>query len=590
MSNSAGDTLVYTQSNEMESDRGIMLKKEWLNILDQSNGSYASSQSIIETTVLANSSKFMNYREGYIVIPLIITANNTAVGASGTGFPIAAPATQATSCDYSFGLKNSYLSLIHSVSVDLNGKNIIQQTAYQSLYNNFKLLTSLSWNDVITQGPTIGFYPDNPLAFTYNATAASDGTGICNNDISLSKPYYATAYNNYDTTNEGLLKRIQYINYDATGSTGPNQIGESFSTLQTATYANDLYRSQIITKQNGSASLASVFQIQVLAIVRLRHLHHFFEVIPLCKGVQLRIILNLNQTVTRVTNATGPVYSATNTYLAFNGVNPLMMSSGRIGVAPTTTVVGLGVNPNYSAIPSANDGTFDISLYVGNECLNTAQSAFSGVTKSSLPTHVQLYVPAYEMNPRVEALYITTNPNKTIIYNDIYQYKIKNVSGGASFNELITNGIKGIKSVLLIPYFTSSFAGGVPFQNIFSTDLPSPLCGISNYQVQLSGQNMSYSMVRYSFEHFNNNLYGAGAVNAGLTDGLTSGLINELGFQIGQCYYYIDCSRGLPIETEIPRSVVISGTNKSVLSTDYYIYIEYTTSVGVNVQTGMIVS
>lgn len=583
--NTEGDVLTYQISSEPTQPKSVMLQKKWLNMLDLSNGTYNTSQSIIETSVLANSNDFLNYREAYLAVPMILTATNTALDSTGC---MTAPATAATSADYAFGLKNSYLSIIHSVSVDLNGVNVVQQTPLCSLWNNFQLLTSLSLDDVNTQGSSIGFYPDNPLAFSYHAAASSAGTGVVNNDVSCSIPNYATQFNSYDTSNEGLLKRIQYINYDADATTGPAGTGSAFSTLQTATYANDLYRSQVFKKQNGTASLYSVYQVQIMGIIKLKHIHNLFNVLPIAKGLQFKIILNLNQTKTTLTRSSG-VWTASNNFLAYNGVNPLMFASARVGVQQTTTVLPLNVGSTYAAFP--NDGSVEVSLYVGNTCQDSTQKNVSGVTTSSLPSSIQLYVPAYVMNPVLESIYITSNPNKTIVYKDIYQFTTTSVSGGANFSHLITNGIKGLTSILVIPYFTSSVAGGIPYQNIFGAEgggCTSPLTSISNFNVRVAGQNAIYNLGRYNYENFNNQLYGTNAVNAGLTDGLTSSLINELSFNLSHCYYYVDVARGLPVETTIPKSVEIVGTNKSVLAVQYYVYCEFTNSITVNVNTGLL--
>ena len=101
----------------------------------------------------------MDYREAYLSIPLLLTLGNSANN-NTTGLADAVDSAKF------MGLKNSYTSLIHSMSVDLNGTNIIQSTPFSELYNAFKLMTSLSWNDVITQGATIGFWPDDIMSAT----------------------------------------------------------------------------------------------------------------------------------------------------------------------------------------------------------------------------------------------------------------------------------------------------------------------------------------------------------------------------------------------------------------------------------------
>jgi hypothetical protein len=109
---------------------------------------------------------------------------------------------------------------------------------------------------------------------------------------------------------------------------------------------------------------------------------------------------------------------------------------------------------------------------------------------------------------------------------------------------------------------------------------------MTNFNVVVSGQNMLYNTQRYAFEQFNNQLYGVNAVNGGLTDGLTSGLINSLGFEMEYCYYYVDVSRMLPVEETVPKSVQIIGTSLSAIDLDLLVFIEYGCSVDIDILTG----
>jgi hypothetical protein len=71
-----------------------------------------------------------------------------------------------------------------------------------------------------------------------------------------------------------------------------------------------------------------------------------------------------------------------------------------------------------------------------------------------------------------------------------------------------------------------------------------------------------------------------------MTDGLTSGLFNSLGFEMEYCYYYVDVSRMLPIEESVPKSVQIVGTNSSNKNIDLFCFIEYGCSVDIDILTG----
>lgn len=564
------DTLVYDLASMTEGSPNVFVKKDWLSILDNQNGNYRGNQSVIDTSQLSNSNKYMNYREAYLAVPLVLSAS---------GAPVAAPATAATSMDYAYGLKNWYGSIIHSMTLDFNGTTIIQQTPFCGLWNVFKLMTSLSWADVATLGSSIGFYPDTALSFTFASVASTDGLGTCNTNNASGQCVVAGALNSYESANVGYLKRQQYINYDADGLTAPAL--DAYSTLLTATNASQFYKSQIYNKSDAN----DIIQIQIMAIIYLKHLHSFFQNVPLLKGVFMKMTLNLNQTTVSdvCSAATSPTHTPTITS-PLGGVSPIMITSSRVGVASTATVVGLppcGGSGGYLV----GGGTQTISLSVGNTALN----APTGSLASGLTNSIQLYVPAYTFNPVYEQAYLSS-PVKRVVYTDIYQYQVLSVSAGASFNNLITNGIAGIKSVLVLPFFTTAANAAVPpLQSPFDTaggGTTSPLVPLTNFNVVVSGQNMLYNTQKYGYEQWLHNTYGCNAVNGGLTDGITSALINQLDWETLYSYYYVNCSRMLPVEESVPKSVSIIGTNLSAKAIDLYVFIEYQVEVSIDVLTG----
>ena len=115
----------------------------------------------------------------------------------------------------------------------------------------------------------------------------------------------------------------------------------------------------------------------------------------------------------------------------------------------------------------------------------------------------------------------------------------------------------------------------------------SPLTGLTNFNVVVSGQNSIYNTQRYAFEEFNNQFYGVNAVNGGMTDGLTSGLIDRLGFDMEYSFYYVDLSRMLPVEESVPKSVQLVGQNTSQKELDLFVFIEYGVSVDIDALTGV---
>ncbi len=566
----SGDTLVYDMASASEGTASIFVKKDWLNILDNQNGNYRGNQSVIDTSQLANSNKYMNYREAYLAVPMIMTM---------TGVPLTGPATAGTSMDYAMGLKNWFGSIIHSFTLDLGGTTIIQQTPYAGLWNTFKLMTSLSWSDVQTIGSSIGFYPDNALSVSFiDAAAGAEGQGTANNQNLLAFPVVAGAFNSYDVGNEGFLRRQQYINYDPAGLTVPG--GAAYSTLLSAASCNNLYKSYISTKINPAVAgtNAGVIQHSIMAIIQLKHIHSFFQNVPLLKGVFMKATLNLNQPQVELAMTAANSIEIVSTNSPLGGVVPIMVASTRANNGCATLAFG-----------GAGGNAVYVSLFAGNTCYWQTQTAQGAPANSQFTQSIVLNVPAYTFNPVYEQAYLSS-PVKRVVYTDIYQYLVQNVAAGGTFNNLITNGIAGIKSVLVLPYFTAAANRNVaPIQSVFDpagAGPTSPLCLLNNFNIVVSGQNMIYNTERYSYEQFMNQLHGCCGVNAGLTDGLTSGFINQLSFDTEYSYHWVNCSRMLPVEEPVPKSVSIIGQNQSAKAVDLYVFVEYGVEISIDVLTG----
>jgi hypothetical protein len=679
------DKLVFDLSQEVEGSPNVFVRKDWINILDNQNQNYSNNQSIIDTSQLSNSNKYMSYRESYLLVPMLLTIGSTSYSSTpSTSTPTTAattlpnPNATATSFDHTIGLKNWFGQIIHSLTLDYNGSTILQQTPFANIWNCFKLMTSLSWQDVYSQGSTIGFYPDDPKtlclyptlqggsAITLNVNgvgATSDfiGNGVVNNTNALSlgtgNVYGSFNQHKFGMGNMGFLTRQKSINFDNDALLGSvlsassvitsvsSGIGATDATIGTTLLSSDnsnlLWKSHIIKKQAMTTASATslvistpaLYQIAVTATIYLKHIHSFFNMCPLLKGVFMKLTLNLNNASSTIVSSSTATSAATTEFSSFvctsasvpiGGVNPLMVASPQVRRTNDTDALstsitsqngGVALTTNTSAISAA--GTLNITyvanISVGARCLDSTLTSLSGIATSSMATSIYLYVPAYTFNPVFEQAYLST-PIKQIKYTDIYQYQIQNISGNTgTINNLVTNGIANIKSVLIVPFFSAITSNGNTTAHIKSggsvtmnnnTYLPagmpvfqspfdpagcgctSPLAHISNFNVQISGQNAIYNMQKYMHEEFNNQLYGQNAVNGGLTDGLTSGLIDRDAFDMEYCFYYVNVERMLPVEQSVPKSVQILGQNLSGRAMDYYVFVEYGVEISIDSLTG----
>ena len=660
------DKLVFDLSQEVEGSPNVFVRKDWINILDNQNQNYSNNQSIIDTSQLSNSNKYMSYRESYLAVPLLLTIGMTSGGISyspaptttlaGGAIVFADFATSTGSGDYCMGLKNWFGTIIHSLTLDYNGTTICQQTPYINMWNSFKLMTSLSHSDLITQGCKIGFYPDDPLAFQFFPTGAGSALvlqssaadflmdGVCNNTDYDAPTIVSGAFNCFSsgTGSMGYMLRQQCINFDTAGlvsagttlATGVTTGLYSDLMYGGTTAVQNLWKSYILTKISGAATTAAagaglatavtyttlpVFQINAMATIMLKHLHSFFNMCPLLKGVFMKLTLNLNNTSTTLVSTFAPVGASGACVIAglhcggvanaVGGVNPLMITSPATnngGIPLATLPTATGATTGVAA--ATFRFTYTANIAVGATCLDNALRNVAGVVTGNLAKSIYLYTPAYTFNPAFEQAYLSS-PVKQIKYTDVYQYQIINVSANGMINNLITNGIANIKSILVLPYYspiagtavanlksllninsnTNIYQGLPVFQSPFDpagSGCTSPLCHISNFNIQISGQNSIYNLQKYSFEQFNNQLYGQNSVNGGLTDGLTSGLVGRQEFDMEYCYYYVNVERMLPVEEAVPKSVQIIGQNLSAKACDYWVFVEYGVQISIDALTG----
>jgi len=684
------DKLVYDLAQEVEGSPSVFIRKDWINILDNQNQSYVANQSVLDTSQLSNSNKWMSYREAYFLVPMTITMatvdNAVLTNAALPITPIAAqntlfePASTAKSCDYSIGLKNWFGNIIHSFTLDYNGTTIIQQTPFVNMWNSFKLMTSLSYGDVITQGSTIGFYPDTPDTFEYYSSAVAaagqaplalnqtvqwvPGCGVCNNtdEVRGSVSYLATKFNSLDSGlgNRGFYERQKWIAFDPSARAGnddniiANTYGDllaqpTLATGQNGTL-NQLWKGYICGKVNQTGAalvqiVPGVIQYAITATIYLKHVHSFFNMVPLLKGAFMKMTMNLNNVSCTVAACADMVagagnvgaitafgsrsLSCTGVQSALGGVNMLMVASQapQINdpqpVVPNITVLASSCNGGYSlsrvsaCTPAAVGGVYwtkpyRLNLSVGGVCLDGQITGTPGIQlQTNIIRSIYLYIPAYTFNPTFEQAYLSS-PVKQIKYTDIYQYQVLGIPSNGMLNNLLTNGIANVKSVLVLPFFSSTaanitplpvpgranailssntgFTQGIPvYQSPFDTagcGTTSPLAHLTNFNIQVSGQNAIYNLQRYNFEQFNNQLYGQNAVNGGLTDGITSSLIDRQAFDLSYCYYYVNIERMLPVEQSVPKSIQLVGQNLSANAMDYICFIEYGTEVSIDALTG----
>ena len=576
------DSVIYDLSATNETDSRPFINKDWSYVNDQNNGNYSSGQVIISTESLSNSGKWCNYQEAYLRVPLIVVLSGTNGAANNVQ-----DFTGMEGAEFLAGLKSGYWNLIHSLVVEYNNSPAIQSTAYTNVYNCFKANTTYSLDDVKTIGPSLGYCPDSETSWGYSAGPSAMGVGSCNNS-------------NYDVNFVGSLNYGS--NSILTGNSGfmERQLNDNVTLPGNgASVLSDVARLGT-TLQNRVVKSATSVMMYITATIRLKELGNLFEKFPMVRGATFKFTINMNQssfTVTKQTRGARALFGPTlargvdDPSLAIGqmnvtgGTNPLMIAS-TIGVAVGVGSSGVHLSPDANATPYV----LSASVSVG-QVTNAMHATISNNARSSLP--VRLYAPVYTMNPLRLSEYLNLG-QKRIEYTDIFSYQMLNVEGGSrNFNQLISNGMAGIKKVVIIPFLSTATNGGQstlfsPFASEPSTTSPLPGGALTELNVRIAGMNVLQNNVKYGYEEFLHQVYGINSLNGGVTSGLNSGLISQRMWQNNYQYYVFDCSRRLPEEDRTLKAVEIIGINNMAagIALDLFIFIEVQREMVVDIATG----
>lgn len=610
-------TLELSAESKME-DPPVFTDKNWLYVNDQNMGSYGN-QIVINTTSLSNNGAFVDYKEAYLVIPTVLQVSSPSL--AEVDVPL----------DYFACLKSGSWNLLHSMSVELNGGSVVQATSFLNVYSSFKNLTTWSEDDLKCWGKVTGFFPDSADSWVYNNTVASAtnvlagcGTGLSNNriaktlalnGISASRAGFATsaAYTtnwvtgteatvNSDSVNScanlGLLQRMKWLNFQvgagATAQYGANMNNASANKSRllgfNATSTTNLFKGFV-------QATATTRSIVFPAIIRLKDVCSMFHQLPMMKGASFTFYINTNQCLCKLTQVAMGA-SATGAWASYGSLqlteSPQMLGGG--GTCPfIVSSASAGQGMANSLAPELVAGSAAVATQVA---VSIVRTQFASITSVEAPIKsVRLYAPCYSMTAQNEQKYIS-NPIRSISYEDIFQYQFNSTLG--DFNFLVSNGLPGLKSIVVMSFLPQAsngvvgggtvYAGGVlspsllsPFSS--SGGAPDPVA-LTNFNVQISGRNIFNDNTQYDFVAFTQQLATSNQLNGGQTTGLASGLIGLSDFDNLYRYYYVDCSRGRPGESGVPRSIQILGQVVGDIPVTLMVFATFTKEIKIDVRNG----
>lgn len=614
--------------------------KQWLYVNDSNNQNY-SGQIVIDTTTLSNSGSYIGWSECYLAVPLILQAESAALSTQAVKFDFGMALKSgywqlihSMSVEFNNGsvvqqtpflnVFSSFKNLTSWSEGDLKcwGKatGFCPDTADSWLYNN---AVSAGNADNARQGSGQGFC-NNRLATTFAANGILSDVAyppvptanpvavaeLLQTNVVLATEVSALSDSVQGCANVGLLQRMKWLNFDLV-VTGAAVIGGNNPAIAQAASSGVSLANKTNLLTGGRSGFTQIFKnyistinitsraIIFLAVIRLKDICDFFDKMPLMKGATMRLYINTNQCSVPLT-VTAPQVTVTGAVTAFPALSllspptilgggqtcPIMVSSADLGQGMN------GIAPVKAAVPGAT-----VPLTVA---LSVVRTQFGALTQYSAPLNsVRLYAPAYTMSPQAEASYLSMSPTKKIVYEDLFQYQFNNVASGP-FNFLVSNGLPNLKSIVIMSFLPAASNGvatataeyvSTPVSSLLSPfassgGTPDPVA-LTNLNIQISGKNLFNDNIQYDFQEFLHQFISSNQLNGSLTTGLASGLIGEAEWSDLYRYYYADCSRGLPQEAGVSRSIQIQGTNQSPVAVNLMIFASFTRSITLDVRSGV---
>jgi len=539
--------------------------KQWNYCNDQNQGNYASNQVVFDLSSFYNQNKFIAPNEMFLVVPVVsVLSTNQVDGLAGKHN------------DWSLGYKSGYYNIISSMQIDYNNKTVQQLTPNLNYYVSFKMNSTMSKSSVDTIGSAIGVYPDNPTSWSYangNAGAVgASGNGVRNNLVHLAPVSTDTPYAvNRLAGNDGAFKRRLSTSFSIraeNGATLINSAEQPNSEFMNNTQGTDDYQAYYTTM-----------------IIRLSDVSDFFASMPLTKGFYARLTLNLNLGSLAINRTGGD--DGTKNQLSLsggsinfpNGTCPLMIqpsTDGQYINTVTQIVCGIYVGKVSSSLGTVNQNSLGVAEHPLHSC--------------------RIYAPSIDLQPARALSYIQENRSKYIEWDDVYATRV-NVPNNQTFNYNITNSLAGIHAIVIIPFIASNVHGisdavASPFSpaiSPFATEpaTTSPLLSISQFNVQLAGENVLANLLNYTFEEFLEQLAPSHALNGGHSLELSSGLIDLVGFQNIYRYYYVDLSRRAKDDIGA-KGITIMGKNDNLVGMDLHCFVVHKKSASLDVETGIL--
>lgn len=519
--------LQYELSMEDKAEKfdNVFIDKQTASYLvDQNNsGLYHSNQIEFNTLSAANSGRILDFANAYIDLPLVITVKGTAIDSNPD--------------DYIMALKNMHVTLVEQCNIEIAGVSINNAGVNNlAMYQNFKAHTRLSYDDEINKGSFYGYAKDSSDTMKYDNAVAGTvaGKGLMNN-----------------VANNGFKTRAKWFTRNMAKITSSGLLGENRDAVELNLRQADMNYWMIDD--------ADTVTYYYTAHLPLKQLHPFFEKMPLCTGVNLKIKLYHNcKFVLKLKN------------------DGATMSVDSVNITGGSDTLPIMLTGNASKF-----GTGAVTI-TSNVCDNQTSP------QKHIKAQCRLYYGSYKASPQYHSMFLS-NPVKSIKYNDLLYYS-KAVTPNESFQFVLSSTIQRCSKLVIIAQLMPNANDGVvsntqsPFDSAPATCVPTI---IENLNVKVDENNIFATPINFKNELLVDEV-GKYGVNYGLLDGVSSSRISMDDMIKNYSYYVFDVKNYEDSYSNVMHSISVIGKLKSSKAVTLHCFVEYSKSISINVITGAV--
>jgi len=552
---SAADEYILQESIDLPEEYSFdVIERRHLQVNDSNLSNYSGNEIIYDLSTVSNSGSYIDWRQTYLQIPLVLQVEraNENGGASRADH-------------FCASLKNGNFSLIHSISLTLSNQNIIPIQPNLHGRISYELASNFTEEEA-KKAIRFGYQFEDGECSVYGAGEDANGIGF-----SCTSVRYNDDADNEVIQNKGRLERMKAI-IDPVNDAKVAIVNDD-ATLKLKDVS---YRTVGTTSQ-------TVFLINCK--IPMDIVHDYFAKCPLTKNSLYSLSVFLNAPVNLNVVATGAVGLVdtpdtkkykTLTYSTPNGFNPIQLSSAYFG------------EPMAMAA-----GNTSVSAYLSIVNKHPSAPAFNVANKgTTLGTTTSLFVSTVKLSPTMEKQYLF-QPEKTFRYEDVIVQKINNVTTGTEVQQIITNNMSRLRKMVILPYHAGDTATAVPnallnpFDGFAAGYLSSPMMGVDNFNVHVSGVPVYHSNLNKSadfFREFQNMTLNGGAASA------TNGSLVDFKQYLSQYgAIVVDLTRHTESVDDLAKNVTVQFRNNTKLTCSYIVYLYYEKQISINAELGNLV-